>query len=222
MPSFQKLLQNVLTLLKILRQCKYKHVINILKCGIALKLLFLKNIAIKEKKMYSKEELAELILKNPEEYNKYKKNYGEELDLTELDFSNVSLEGIDFSNTELAGTSFIDSHLSNVSFAQADLNAADFTRANIIECDFSESILNGADFNYATASYCNFTDADMAGCIVKEADLSDSDFSASLNLSATRADDTTIWPDNDLLPDDFDTNYAKEGEDEEEESAQDY
>ena len=54
---------------------------------------------------------------------------------------------------------------------------------------------------------------------VKEAELTDSDFSASLNLSATRADDTTIWPDNDLLPDDFDTNYAKEDEEDEEGNA---
>ena len=136
----------------------------------------------------------------------------------ELDFSNVQLEEIDFSNTELAGTTFTDSHLSNVNFSGADLNATDFTRANVVECDFSESILNGTDFSYATVNYCNFTDADMAGCIVKEAELSDSDFSASINLSATRADETTIWPDNDLLPDDFDTNYSKNGNDDEEES----
>ena len=62
----------------------------------------------------------------------------------------------------------------------------------------------------------------MAGCIVKEAELSDSDLSASLNLSATRADETTIWPDNDLLPDDFDTNYAKDNEDDDETAASDY
>ena len=168
--------------------------------------------------MYSKEELAELIIKNPGEYNSYKKSV-EELDLTELDFSNITLEEIDFSNTELAGTSFTDAHLSNCNFTSADLNAADFTRANIVECDFSEAILNGTDYSYATVNYCNFTDADMAGCIVKEADLTDSDFSASNNLAATRADETTIWPDNDLLPDDFDTNYNKE-DSEEEESAE--
>ena len=169
--------------------------------------------------MYSKEELAELIIKNSEEYNKCKKNLDDTIDLTELDFSNISLENVDFSNTELAGTSFIDAHLSNVSFVNADLNAADFTRATVVECDFSESVLNGTDFSYATVSYCNFTDADMAGCIVKEADLSDSDFSASINLSATRADETTIWPDNDQLPDDFDTNYTKDGEEEDEDSS---
>ena len=62
----------------------------------------------------------------------------------------------------------------------------------------------------------------MAGCIVKEAELTDSDFSASLNLSATRADETTIWPDNDLLPDDFDTNYSKDDVDDEEQQSIEY
>lgn len=173
--------------------------------------------------MYSKEELAELILKNPQEFNSYKKSIDDDIDLTELDFSNITLEEVDFSNTELAGTSFVDTHLANVNFNGADLNAADFTRANIVECDFTESILNGTDFSYATVNYCNFTDADMAGCIVKEADLSNSDFSASANLSATRADDTTVWPDNDLLPDDFDSNYTKDDlEDEDEVANLDY
>ena len=50
--------------------------------------------------MYSKEELAELIVKNHEEYNDYKKGI-EEIDLTELDFSNTTLENIDFSNKTL-------------------------------------------------------------------------------------------------------------------------
>jgi len=172
--------------------------------------------------MYSKEELSELIIKNPDEFNNYRKTIGQGIDLTELDFSNLTLEGIDFSNSELAGTSFVDTHLSNVSFVSSDLNATDFTRANIVECDFTEGVLNGTDFSYATVNYCNFTDADMAGCIVKEADLSDSDFTASLNLPATRADETTIWPDNDLLPDDFDTNYAKEDSEEEDSSISDY
>ena len=44
--------------------------------------------------MYSKEELAELIIKNPEEFNSYKKNAGDNLDLTELDFSNITIKTI--------------------------------------------------------------------------------------------------------------------------------
>ena len=60
--------------------------------------------------MYSKEELAELIVKNPEEYNEFKKGLDEELDLTELDFSNTNLEEIDLSNNKF---SFIHWKFSN-------------------------------------------------------------------------------------------------------------
>ena len=33
-------------------------------------------------------------------------------------------------------------------------------------------------------------------------------FSSSANLSACRFDEETIWPDTDLLPDDFDASYV--------------
>ena len=48
----------------------------------------------------------------------------------------------------------------------------------------------------------------MAGCILSETDLSNSDLTASVNLHASRYDDDTIWPDDDMLPEDFDvTNH---------------
>ena len=53
-----------------------------------------------------------------------------------------------------------------------------------------------------------FNDADMAGCVFEESDLSNSDFSASLNMGACRFDDETVWPDNDMLPEDFDSTYS--------------
>ena len=47
----------------------------------------------------------------------------------------------------------------------------------------------------------------MAGANFSEADLSDSDFSTSENLDSCRFDESTIWPDNDKLPEDFDCTY---------------
>ena len=44
----------------------------------------------------------------------------------------------------------------------------------------------------------------MTGCILSETDLSNSDLTASVNLVAARYDDDTIWPDDDMLPTDFD------------------
>ena len=70
---------------------------------------------------------------------------------------------------------------------------------------FSESILTGADCSYAEMTYCNFTDCDMAGCILSETVLTSSDLSASENLPSARYDSDTVWPDDDLMPEDFDT-----------------
>lgn len=160
--------------------------------------------------MHSKEELLELILNKPEEYNEYKATITEEIDLSELDFSNSNLDSINFSNSDLSGSSFKGSHLTLINFSNCDLNAVDFSRANVVECDFSESLLNGTDFNFAVIDYCNFAGADMAGSIFIEADLTNSDLSASENLSACRFDDTTIWPDPELLPEEYDTAYSKD------------
>ena len=69
-------------------------------------------------------------------------------------------------------------------------------------------MLNGTDFSYATVDYCNFADADLAGAILRDADLSNSDFSMCENLNACRFDDSTIWPENEYLPEDFDASYS--------------
>lgn len=154
---------------------------------------------------YTKDELFNLILNSPEEYNEWKKTQEDEVDLSELDFSSVTLEQVDFKDADLNGSSFSDSTLTEVDFTNADLTAIDFTRSTIIECDFSEAILPGADFSYSKANYCNFTDSDMAGVVFQESDLENSDFSSSCNLNACRFDEDTVWPDSDMLPEDFDT-----------------
>ena len=169
--------------------------------------------------MQSKESIMDMIIKDPEGYAKYKENVSEGLDLSEVDFSNTTLENIDFSYTDLSGTSFADCALSNCNFSNADLNATDFKHARVVECDFTEAVLNGTDFSYAEVSYCNFPDADMTGCILLETDLSNSDLSSSQNLAASRADETTIWPDEEFLPEEFDTNYTDKDDEESEESS---
>jgi len=160
--------------------------------------------------MVSKEELANLLLTDVEAFNEEVKGIKGGADLTETDFSNINLEGAVVVNADLTSSSFADSHLTNVTFDGCDLTSVDFTRANLVECSFSESVLNGTDFSYATVDYGNFSDADMAGAIFQSADLTNSDFSASENLSACRFDEDTVWPDNEYLPEDFDTQYSSD------------
>lgn len=154
----------------------------------------------------SKEELVDLLLSDVETFNEKIKGKAE--DLSEVDFSNSSIEGAVFDNVDLTSSSFADSQLTDVKFIGCDLTSVDFTRTTLTECQFNESILSGTDFSYATVRYCGFPDADLTGAIVREADLSNSDFTMSENLNASRFDDTTIWPDSEYLPEDFDSSYS--------------
>lgn len=154
---------------------------------------------------YTKEEIYELVKTDPQKFNEWKKTQSEEIDLSESDFSYITLEGVDFSDVDLNASSFADSHLTEIKFNNADLTAVEFTRATVLECDFSDAILPGSDYSYATVHYCNFTDADMAGGVFLESDLSNSDFAGSYNLNACRFDEETVWPESIMLPEDFDS-----------------
>jgi len=158
---------------------------------------------------YTKEELFDLIKDSPQEFNDWKASQGS-IDLSETDFSYLTLIDVDFSDVDLNASSFADCHLTSANFSGADLTAVEFTRASVLECDFSEAILTGADYSYATMSYCNFTDADMAGGVFLESDLQNSDFAGSYNLNACRFDEETIWPEQEMLPEDFDSTYCED------------
>ena len=156
--------------------------------------------------MLLKEDVANLLINDVEKFNKALN--GHAFDLSEMDFSGINIEGAIFDNVDLTSSSFADSNLTDVKFLGCDLTSVDFNRASLVECAFNESVLNGTDFSYSKVDYCNFLDADLAGAIMLEADFTNSDFSACENLNASRFDDSTIWPDNEYLPEDFDASYS--------------
>ena len=176
--------------------------------------------------MKTKDELITLLVEDVEEFNNYVEKNNNGIDLTEVDLSNITVADAVFHNIDLSSTTFSDSHFTNVKFENCDLSSADFTRSNLEECSFNNSILNGTDFSYAVINYCNFNEADMAGAVLQESDLTDSDLSTSYNLNACRFDDGTIWPDDDMLPEDFDGLYSSDlsslKDDDDEHGNQDY
>ncbi len=176
--------------------------------------------------MKTKDELITLLVEDVEEFNNYVEENNNGIDLTEVDLSNITVADAVFHNIDLSSTTFSDSHFTNVKFENCDLSSADFTRSNLEECSFNNSILNGTDFSYAVINYCNFNEADMAGAVLQESDLTDSDLSTSYNLNACRFDDGTIWPDDDMLPEDFDGLYSSDlsslKDDDDEHGNQDY
>ena len=115
--------------------------------------------------MLSKEEWTNIIATDVEQFNEEMKNKSGSVDLSETDFSGITLEGAIFDNVDLTSSTFADAHLTEVKFEGCDLTSVDFTRANLVECSFSESVLNGEE---------------------------------------------TVWPDNEYLPEDFDTTYSSD------------
>ena len=160
--------------------------------------------------MLSKEELVDLLIIDVDAFNREVKALNGAVDLSETDFSGLSLSGAEFFNLDLTSSTFADSNLTEVKFEGCDLTSVDFTRSNLVECSFVESVLNGTDFSYSTVDYGNFSDSDLAGAIFQGATLTNSDFSASENLNACRFDEETICPDNEYLPEDFDTTYSSD------------
>jgi len=173
---------------------------------------------------YTKEELYELIKKSPQEFNDWKQSQ-ENVDLSEMDFSYSTMSDVDFSGIDLNSSSFADTHLFSINFNNADLNSVDFTRATVLESDFSESVLIGADYSYASVNHCNFMDSDLAGGVFLESDLTNSDLSGASNLNACRFDEETVWPELDMLPEDFDATYSDDLsslKDEDDDSVEEY
>ena len=161
--------------------------------------------------MKSKDELVDLILNDAEEFNNYACDCADSgLDMSEVDLSGSEIRDVVFKNIDFTSSTFSDSHLFNVQFVECDMTSADFTRSTLTECDFSNSVLNGTDFSYAVVDYCNFNEADMAGAVFGESELSNSDLSTSYNLNACRFDEGTVWPDDDMLPENFDGMYSSD------------
>lgn len=160
--------------------------------------------------MKSKDEIYNLIINDSNAYGDYKAEETEELDLSELDFSGNDLYDIDFSDSVLVDSSFFESTLTKCSFVNCGLTSVDFSRTKLIECDFSEALLNGTNLSYAQIDYCNFAESDMAGAILLETVFENTDLSTVENLQASRFDESTVWPDEEYLPEGFDSNAAND------------
>lgn len=76
------------------------------------------------------------------------------LDLSGMDFSNLSINDIDFSDTLLSGSSFRGATLRNSSFQNAQLQRVDFSNADLNGCNFVGSNLTDALWLSATVQHC--------------------------------------------------------------------
>jgi len=172
---------------------------------------------------FTKETAIEILVSGDIKGFNEKRPYDENnlLDFSELDFTEVDLAGANLSLADLNGANFTEMELENVDFSGSDLTSASFIRANIIECDFSGANLNGANFASANC-YANFADADLSGADFSDGDFAESDFTLSINMSMCKFDKYTTWPDASDLPDDFDSTYVPDSDDEDDAPVGDY
>lgn len=156
-----------------------------------------------------KEDLLQL-LKNGSinEFNE-NRSYDESelLDLTELDLRGCEIKRANLSYCDLTGSDLSDMYLKSIKFDGSDLTSVDFTGSTLKSCFFSSSVLNGVKFKNTELMQCEFEEADFSGADLSSSDVSSCDLSATENLTECIFDESTVWPADDMLPEDFETTY---------------
>lgn len=153
----------------------------------------------------SKDELVQLLRNGLAEDFNQARTYesGAKLDLSEIDLKDIKISGANFSYADLTGSDFSKAEIEECNFSNSDLTSANFSHATITDTDFSEVVLEGAFFSYSNLYECNFELVDFNGVNICGADITSTDLSLSKNLMQSVYDGETVWPDEDLLPENF-------------------
>lgn len=156
----------------------------------------------------NKDELLKLLVKGKiDEFNESRAYDAPPLDLTELDFKDIEIEGANLSKADLSGSDFSEASLNNVNFSESNLSSVNFSHATVNSCCFSDTILEGSILSSASLIDCDFTAAELNGANICGTDLTDSDLSLCQNLMQTSYNKETVWPSDECLPEDFDPEY---------------
>lgn len=153
----------------------------------------------------NKDELVQFLRNGlAEEFNQARAcEDGVKLDLIEIDLRDVKLTGVNLSKADITGSDFSKAEIEESNFSESDLTSVNFSHSTIVNTDFSNIVLEGSLFSYANIQDCDFEAADFNGVNICGADLSGTDLSLTKNLMQSVYDGETVWPDDDLLPDDF-------------------
>lgn len=160
-------------------------------------------------KSVSKDELV-LLLRNGliEEFNQQRPyEEGSLVDLSEIDLKDIKISGANLTKVDLTGSDLSKSEIESTDFKESDLSSVNFSHSTITESNFSDVILEGSFFNHTNLNECDFSAADFNGVNICAADMMGTDLSLCKNLMQSVYDGETIWPEDDLLPEDFDPQY---------------
>ncbi len=153
----------------------------------------------------SKDELVHLLRNGMiDEFNQARPYDSEvKLDLSEIDLKDIKISGANLTNVDLTGSDLSNCEIEETQFSQSDLTSVNFSHSTIAETDFSDVILEGSTFSHASVQCCDFETTDFNGINICSADFTGSDLSLCKNLAQSVYDGECIWPEDDLLPNDF-------------------
>jgi len=157
----------------------------------------------------NKDELVHLLRNGliDEFNNKRPYEEGNLLNLSEIDLKDIKISGANLTQADLTGSDLSKCEIEETDFRKSDLNSVNFSYSVITDSNFSDAIIEGSLFNNANIQNSDFTTVDFNGINICSTDLTGTDLSLSKNLMQSMYDGETIWPDDDLLPEDFDPQY---------------
>ena len=123
--------------------------------------------------------------------------------LSKEELINLVSTDVDAFNTEIRNVKGgID--LSETDFSNIELEGAEFFNVDLTSSSFADSHLTEVKFDACDLTSVDFTRANVVECSFSESVLNGTD------LSACRFDEETVWPDNEYLPEDFDSKYSSD------------
>jgi uncharacterized protein YjbI with pentapeptide repeats len=121
-------------------------------------------------------ESAKLVQERTKDYASWQTEKSRPIDLSNSDFSGMTLIGVDLRDCDLRGVNFKNadlqySNLTGADLEGADLSKADFRNAHLDTAYANGAILRGTNFQGATLSETSLTNADLTGANLSETDL---------------------------------------------------
>ncbi|MEW5819000.1 MAG: pentapeptide repeat-containing protein [Cyanobacteriota bacterium] len=109
-------------------------------------------------------------------------------DMTETDLSNSIISGADLNNTILYGANMTSVIAHNLILEGAKVREVNFANADLTNANLSNLDLNGVNFKKAILNGTDFTSSNLSN---------------ALNLDTCTYNETTLWPENSNLPENF-------------------
>ncbi len=119
------------------------------------------------------------------------------MDISDMNFSDIHLEGLELNNINAPNVSFHGAYLRNIDFSYGNLQVTDYSFCILLDTTFENSNLKGASFLNASVLNCNFCFSDLRGADMRFNITGFDDYEYAkkkFTLKNAMYDKTTLWP----------------------------